>query len=134
MMPDPYVLPGTAILKNKFNLTPMDPSMWKHARMRPQNSPELRIRQFAQLLYQSESLLSKILDTNELKDLEKLFVFEENSVTPLGKSSIDILLIIIVTSCFIEFVRSFFYIYLARFFCIFEFLLKLLVLVVIKCA
>ena len=82
-----------AFLQNKFNLTPMDASMWKHARMRPQNSPELRIRQFAQLLYQSESLLSKILDTNELKDLEKLFVFEENSVTPLGKSSIDILLI-----------------------------------------
>lgn len=82
-----------AFLQNKFSLTPMDASMWKHARMRPQNSPELRIRQFAQLLYQSESLLSKILDTNELKDLEKLFVFEKNSVTPLGKASIDILLI-----------------------------------------
>lgn len=75
-------------LSTKFSLTPMDGSVWKHARMRPQNSPELRIQQFAQLLYQSENLLSKILDTNDLKELEKLF-----EVDKMGKSSIDILLI-----------------------------------------
>lgn len=75
-------------LRTKFSLTPMDGSVWKHARMRPQNSPELRIQQFAQLLYQSENLLSKILDTNDLKELEKLF-----EVDKMGKSSIDILLI-----------------------------------------
>ena len=75
-------------MRAKFGLTPMDGSVWKHARMRPQNSPELRIQQFAQLLYQSESLLSKILDTNDLKELEKLF-----EVDKMGKSSIDILLI-----------------------------------------
>jgi len=75
-------------LRTKFGLTPLDGSIWKHARMRPQNSPELRIRQFAQLLYQSEGLLSKILDTNELKDLVPLFEVEK-----MGKSSIDILLI-----------------------------------------
>ena len=66
----------------------MDGSIWKHARLRPQNSPELRIRQFAQLLYQSESLLSKILDSNDLKDLVPLF-----EVDKMGKASIDILLI-----------------------------------------
>lgn len=75
-------------LRTKFSLTPMDGSIWKHARLRPQNSPELRIRQFAQLLYQSESLLSKILDSNDLKDLVPLF-----EVDKIGKSSIDILLI-----------------------------------------
>ena len=75
-------------LRTKFSLTPMDGSMWKHARLRPQNSPELRIRQFAQLLYQSESLLSKILDTNDLKELMALF-----AVDKMGKSSIEILLI-----------------------------------------
>ena len=75
-------------LRTKFSLTPMDGSVWKHARMRPQNSPELRIQQFAQLLYQSENLLSKILDTNDLKELEKLF-----EVDKMGKISIDILLI-----------------------------------------
>lgn len=75
-------------LRTKFSLTPLDPTMWKHARLRPQNSPELRIRQFAQLIYQSENLLSKILDRDELKDLEQLF-----HVPQMGKSSIDILLI-----------------------------------------
>lgn len=77
-----------AFLRTKFSLTPMDGSIWKHARLRPQNSPELRIRQFAQLLYQSESLLSKILDSNDLKDLVPLF-----EVDKMGRSSINILLI-----------------------------------------
>ena len=75
-------------LRTKFGLTPLDGSIWKHARMRPQNSPELRIRQFAELLYKSENLFSKILDTNDLKELEALF-----EVSKMGKSSIDILLI-----------------------------------------
>ena len=75
-------------LRTKFSLTPMDGSVWKHARMRPQNSPELRIQQFAQLLYQSENLLSKILDTDDIKELEQLF-----AVDKMGRSSIDILLI-----------------------------------------
>ena len=75
-------------LRIKFGLTPIDPTMWKHARMHPQNSPELRVRQFAQLIYQSENLLSKIIDENGLKELEQLF-----NVPQMGKSSIDILLI-----------------------------------------
>ena len=75
-------------LRTKFSLTPMEKSVWKHSKMRPQNSPELRIRQFAQLLYQSENLLSKILDTDDLKELRTLF-----TVDKMGSSSIDILLI-----------------------------------------
>lgn len=77
-----------AFMRAKFGLTPMDASIWKHSKMRPQNSPELRIKQFAQLLYQSENLLSKILDTDDLKELEQLF-----TVPQMGKSSIYILLI-----------------------------------------
>lgn len=80
-------------LRTKFGLTPLNATIWKHARMRPQNSPELRIRQFAQLLYQSDNLFSKILDTNEIKDLVKLFEWSDSNVPPIGKSSIDILLI-----------------------------------------
>ena len=75
-------------MRVKFSLTPMDGSIWKHAKMRPQNSPELRIKQFAQLLYQSENLISKILDTDDMKQLEQLF-----AVPQMGKSSVDILLI-----------------------------------------
>lgn len=75
-------------LRTKFSLTPMDPSVWKHARLRPQNSPEQRIRQFAQLLYQSENLFSQILDTDDINQLSQLF-----AVDKMGRSSIDILLI-----------------------------------------
>ena len=75
-------------LRVKFGLTHLEGSIWKHARLRPQNSPELRIRQFAQLMHQSENLLSKILDTDDLKELEVLF-----AVPQMGKSSVDILLI-----------------------------------------
>jgi hypothetical protein len=81
-----------AFLRTKFSLTPLDAGIWKHARMRPQNSPELRIRQFAQLLYQSESLLSKILDTDDLQELVALFELQTSEVK-MGRSSIDILLI-----------------------------------------
>ncbi|MBR0064084.1 MAG: DUF2851 family protein [Paludibacteraceae bacterium] len=80
-------------MQAKFGLVPLDASVWKHARMRPQNSPEVRIRQFAQLLYQSEALLSKILDTNDSDGLVSLFELKGDSVPPLGRNSIDILLI-----------------------------------------
>ena len=81
-------------LRTKFSLTPLNASVWKHARLRPQNSPELRICQFAQLMYQSEALLSKILDTENIKELVRLFELKSDTgIAPLGKSSINILLI-----------------------------------------
>ncbi len=98
LIDDAAMLKEYDFLRTKFSLTPLDGSIWKHARMRPQNSPELRIRQFAQLLYQSENLLSKLLDTNDLKELEQLFEITSERLAcsgskPVGKSSIDILLI-----------------------------------------
>ena len=81
-------------LRTKFSLTPLDASVWKHARLRPRNSPELRICQFAQLMYQSEALLSKILDTENIKELVRLFELKSDTgIAQLGKSSINILLI-----------------------------------------
>lgn len=88
LIEDPSMQKEYDFLRAKFGLNPMDPAIWKHARLRPQNSPELRIRQFAQLLYQSENLLSKLLDTDDLKALKMLF-----EVDKMGASSIDILLI-----------------------------------------
>ena len=75
-------------LRTKFNLTPIDGSQWKLGRIRPQNSPERRIRQFANLLYKSEFLFSKVLEMTDIDALAQLFAqhgFE--------RSSIDILLI-----------------------------------------
>lgn len=88
-------------LQKKFSLRPIDIKLWKHARMRPQNSPEVRVRQFAQLLYQSEFLFSKALNANTLSNMRQLLQLQPlptlsaNLELPpaIGKNSIDILLI-----------------------------------------
>lgn len=64
-------------LKKKFSLSPIDASMWKYARMRPCNFPDVRIRQFAQLLYQSEFLFSKVLTCNEISEFESLLTLND---------------------------------------------------------
>ena len=75
-------------LRTKFSLTPIDGSLWKQGRLRPQNSPERRIRQFANLLHRSEFLFSRVVELSELDALVNLFSQES-----FGRASIDILLI-----------------------------------------
>ncbi|MEE0922386.1 MAG: DUF2851 family protein [Paludibacteraceae bacterium] len=89
-------------LKHKFSLTPINATLWKKARMRPQNAPELRIRQFAQLICQSEFLFSQSLEKDDIHALRALLQLQPIPNTepsyftpapPIGKASIDILLI-----------------------------------------
>jgi len=75
-------------LRTKFSLTPIDGSLWKLGRVRPQNSPERRIRQFANLLYRSEFLFSKVIELQDVTALSELFAQDR-----FGQSSVDILLI-----------------------------------------
>ena len=75
-------------LRAKFDLTPIDGSLWKLGRIRPQNSPERRIRQFASLLHRSEFLLSKVIELTDIDALVELF-----SMEGLSRASVDILLI-----------------------------------------
>ena len=86
-------------LQKKFSLQPLEPKVWKRARLRPQNAPEMRIRQFAQLLCQSEFLFSQILNAQTIEDLRHLLRLSATDsatidVPPaIGKSSVDVLLI-----------------------------------------
>lgn len=86
-------------LRKKFSLTPMNASMWKKARLRPQNAPEVRIRQFAQLIHQGEFLFSNLMQTSELNKFVELFIPKQKEVNntinipSLGRESINILLI-----------------------------------------
>jgi hypothetical protein len=75
-------------LRTKFSLTPIDAGLWKMGRIRPQNSPERRIRQFAYLLHSSEFLFSRILELPDIRSLAALFAQEG-----MSRASIDILLI-----------------------------------------
>lgn len=91
-----------AFLQRKFSFQPMDGSLWKKARMRPQGAPEVRIRQFAHLLYQSEHLFANLMEAqtiDEMVDLlslkygnDELYARVERPL-PLGRKSIEILLI-----------------------------------------
>lgn len=89
-------------LQKKFSLLPMDKSMWKKARMHPQNAPEVRIRQFAHLMYQSEHLFADLMEAKTVDQMMNLLSMQYGSEStytrvqrpfPLGKKSIEILLI-----------------------------------------
>lgn len=56
-----------------YQLKSMDKHLWKFLRLRPANFPTIRLAQFAMVLYQSSHLFSKLLETENLKDIEKLF-------------------------------------------------------------
>lgn len=98
-----------AFLKQKYKLLPIDISLWKFLRMRPQNFPTLRLAQFAALILKSSHLFSKVLEVKNVKELHLLFEQlpvndfwlrhyhfnkeAEKVSVQLGKSSIDNLLI-----------------------------------------
>ena len=60
-------------LISKFNLIPLDKSLWKFLRLHPANFSTLRIAQLANLLTKEPRLFSKILSTNSVQELHKLF-------------------------------------------------------------
>lgn len=90
-------------LQKKFGLQPIEVVMWKRGRLRPQNAPERRIRQFAQLICQSEWLFSEMMVQPTVKGMRQLLcqpaqvVAEKQSMVALppaiGKQSVDVLLI-----------------------------------------
>lgn len=62
-------------LKQKYGLTPINPLMWKMGRIRPANSPYVRLAEFAMLTYNSEHLFRKVVETTNAKEMHKLFSF-----------------------------------------------------------
>lgn len=60
-------------LRKKYHLKPMDLSLWKFLRIRPNNFPTRRIAQLAALLLHKHHFLSLIIEVRELKELRALF-------------------------------------------------------------
>ncbi|MDN3588889.1 DUF2851 family protein [Pedobacter aquatilis] len=71
-------------LQRKYALKPIEVSMWKFMRMRPQNFPTIRLAQFAALIVKANHLFSKIIEIKEVKDLRNLF--DELPVNPYWKT------------------------------------------------
>lgn len=70
-------------LRKKYALEPIDVSLWKFMRMRPQNFPTLRLAQFAALIVNSNHLFAKLLLMNERQLKQQ---FEQLPVHPFWES------------------------------------------------
>lgn len=60
-------------LYKKYGLSGIESHLWKFMRLRPINFPTVRIAQLATLIHHSSALFSRILETENLDDLRKLF-------------------------------------------------------------
>jgi hypothetical protein len=72
-----------SFFSKKYHLKGMEGYLWKFMRLRPANFPTIRIAQFASLINQSESLLSKLIDENDLK---KILAFFDVKASPYWDS------------------------------------------------
>jgi len=63
-------------LKSKYKLVPIDSSLWKFMRLHPPNFPTIRIAQFANLIYKSTHLFSKVIEANTVKQIVNLLETE----------------------------------------------------------
>lgn len=66
-------------LAHKFSMKPMDFTIWRFLRLRPQNFPHIRIAQLANLYYERKAGLSALLECETIEQLQHLF---ETHVTP----------------------------------------------------
>ncbi|SMO68257.1 DUF2851 family protein [Solitalea koreensis] len=98
-------------LAHKNGLKPLEKYVWKFLRLRPANFPTIRIAQFADLIYKSNHLFSKILDTENAKKIKQLMEVEASeywnehyhfdkkskwSVKKIGNAGIDLILINVI--------------------------------------
>ncbi len=95
-------------LRQKFQLEPLNASIWKFSKLRPGNFPTIRLAQFSRLVHQSVHLFSKILEAKDHKTLQELFKVElsdywethyvfdkisKKSHKTLGKDTVNLLII-----------------------------------------
>ena len=62
-----------AFLQHKFDLQPIDPTVWKFGRLRPQNFPHVRLSQLARLYSAHHADFSHLLEAQTLEQLHALF-------------------------------------------------------------
>jgi hypothetical protein len=70
-------------LRNKYNLTPIDPKIWKFMRTRPGNFPTVRISQLAQILSRMNHLLSEMFGQVQPQKIRQLL---QSQTTPYWES------------------------------------------------
>jgi hypothetical protein len=66
-------------LRKKYDLKPMEIHLWQFMRLRPAGFPTVRIAQLASLIFRSNNLFSKIIETNDLQRLRAVFRVEPST-------------------------------------------------------
>ena len=66
-------------LAHKFSMTPVDSKIWRFLRMRPQNFPHIRISQLANMYYEGNLNLSRLIECTTIEQLQELL---KTKVTP----------------------------------------------------
>lgn len=101
-----------ALLRRKFNLEPLKPSVWKFSRLMPGNFPTIRLAQLAAIIHSQQSPVSRISEATDLKQLRKMFsvpvseywsvhyhfgkISKARNEHIIGKISVDLLIINVV--------------------------------------
>ena len=96
-------------LRVAVGLRPVGDYLWKFYRLRPSAFPTIRISQFADLVSQSKNLFATLLETTDVRDMERLFArqaapywdthyhFDQptdtSSVKHIGRMQADLLII-----------------------------------------
>ena len=60
-------------LQKKFGLQPIDSTIWRYLRTRPQNFPHVRILQLAQMYHEQRTSLSQLLACKNARDISTLY-------------------------------------------------------------
>lgn len=92
-------------LQAKFGLTPLPRSAWKMGRLRPQNFPQVRLRQLAELYHSQRLDLSRVLSAKSIDELRALLAARTEEYT-LSEASIDLLIINAVAPTLFAYGRS----------------------------
>lgn len=122
--PDNYtahLIKEYGFLAKKYNLTPLQKSVWKFSKTRPANFPTIRIAQFAALVHTSTHLFSKVLEAKKPYPLQKLLkikasqywdnhfrlgVETEKSTNMLGEDAVNNILINTIAPFFFAYAIS----------------------------
>lgn len=82
-----------AYLKHKFSLEPIDKCLWKYLRLRPNNFPNMKILQLANLYFHRKANLSVMLECKSVQDVRNLYRTNHSVIIQLTNSSVDLLII-----------------------------------------
>lgn len=97
-------------LRSKFDLTPLPHSVWKMGRLRPQNFPQVRLSQLAELYHSRRLDFSRIREAKDIGAMRQLLTTPKpaagRSHYSLSEASVDLLIINAIAPILFAYGRS----------------------------